>query len=71
MEAGKTESMPYYFRVDIDPEDLGMIVIAEYIDDVGYLLGEMCSKTWELGLTYWPVPTEKRHWPCLRFPWLH
>lgn len=26
--------MPYYFRVDIDPENLGMIVIAEYVDDV-------------------------------------
>jgi hypothetical protein len=26
--------MPFYFRVDIDPEDLGMVVIAEYVDDV-------------------------------------
>ncbi|KAI9024091.1 translocon-associated protein, alpha subunit [Hyaloraphidium curvatum] len=32
VQPGNTESMPYYFRVDIDPEDLGMVVIAEYMD---------------------------------------
>jgi hypothetical protein len=61
--------MPFYFRVDIDPEDLGMVVIAEYIDDVslgGNQTSQGCPSLFSSS-----VDTEKCLGPGLCFPRPH